>query len=739
MAFTGLLCCLALLVSVTAGAKIDPPKKSNAVKKVIEMLQDLDAKIVKEGESEEKTYTKFEWWCTDTKEEKEEAIKDGEDLQALLEANIEQFTTEKHIKQSDIDQYKKDIIDLKTKIQQAADNRTAENADYKTTNADTEHAIKAADQALKAIERSVDGLGLTLTQMGEEVKALRHAALMADSMGLESSEDAMKAVDALESNVPIDRNTGEDWKKPVLDMLEELQDQFRTANQDQDMEEANASAAYKLLDQDLNHDLERKQKGLDDAEMEKQDRISKIAQAEQDLEMCKTTLADDRKFLADVTQNCAEKKATYDQRVATRDEELAALREATHIMEDTMSAKRPTQAQDDDALLLLATAAEPVTAERKKALAFLQQSSQNSLRGSSSQGSGQGLASWAMSSDTRTVDSQGHLVPRKMPKQQEALVQFLERKAKETKSSKIAMLAIRAGADPFKQIKDLITGLIADLQQKASDSQSKKMACDKKISESETKRDRAHSKVQKLNTALKQSEARKDKLADEIDMLSKELTALETKNASVRALRNEESSENDLDIEEAKAALSGCEQALDVINTFYGQAKENEVDKVNATEDGASLLRVDPEPDAGFKNYEANKGSQAASTGIVGMMETIISDFERTIADTKDEEKDAVEAHKAVVAEIEKLHAKKQKTKDLKTGFEKETLDKIAEDESALAQQMQTLETAVLELKAHDEECGQGANYERRKKNREEEMEVLKEAISFFDDFLKSQ
>jgi len=145
------------------------------------------------------------------------------------------------------------------------------------------------------------------------------------------------------------------------------------------------------------------------------------------------------------------------------------------------------------------------------------------------------------------------------------------------------------------------------------------------------------------------------------------------------------------------------------------------------------LLTVEPAPDAGFKNNEANKGSQAASTGIVGMLETIMSDFERTITDTRAEEATAVKDHDKFLAETEASTAAKTKAETIKKGQLDAVTKDLSDDDTALEGQITALKVAVQELKAHDEECGHGASFEDRKAARQREMEALKEAIEFFE------
>merc|ERR1719181_657517 len=68
---------------------------------------------------------------------------------------------------------------------------------------------------------------------------------------------------------------------------------------------------------------------------------------------------------------------------------------------------------------------------------------------------------------------------------------------------------------------------------------------------------------------------------------------------------------------------------------------------------------LDDAPDAGFENGEAYKGAGAESGGIIGMMEVIQSDFERTISETKKAEAAAEKEHLEFMTETSKSLAEK--------------------------------------------------------------------------------
>merc|ERR1712039_654709 len=62
--------------------------KMAAVKKVIVLLEDIQAKVLEEGNKEAETYNTFACFCKDTMAEKTTSITDGKDEKTKLETNI---------------------------------------------------------------------------------------------------------------------------------------------------------------------------------------------------------------------------------------------------------------------------------------------------------------------------------------------------------------------------------------------------------------------------------------------------------------------------------------------------------------------------------------------------------------------------------------------------------------------------------------------------------------------------
>merc|ERR1719181_2565248 len=139
---------------------------------------------------------------------------------------------------------------------------------------------------------------------------------------------------------------------------------------------------------------------------------------------------------------------------------------------------------------------------------------------------------------------------------------------------------------------------------------------------------------------------------------------------------------------------------------------------------------LDDAPDAGFDNGEAYKGAGAESGGIIGMMEVIQSDFERTISETKKAEAQAEKEHLEFMTETGKSLAEKNVAKKEKTRLKDETDNNFNDAEDEMTSQSKILVTSIKELIELKAACvDTGMSYADRVAMREQEIASLKKAL----------
>jgi len=262
------------------------------------------------------------------------------------------------------------------------------------------------------------------------------------------------------------------------------------------------------------------------------------------------------------------------------------------------------------------------------------------------------------------------------------------------------------------------------LLQEAGDESNQKSWCDKATADAKQKRTYAVEAIAKLNAEMAELEALRDKLSVEIATLDEEIADLIKARDEAEKMRSDEKAENAATVNEADEGLEAVSMAIDIMKKWYLTAKKETVD--------LSLAQGPKEdaPDQSFKIGSAYKGAQSEATGIIGMLEVMQSDFERTISETEYAEKEAEQAHLKFMTETGmSLEAKKVANAEKNT-YKDNAVEKLEEADSDLSAQTAILQTAISELLDLKPVCiDTGMSYDERVARREEEISSLNKAL----------
>jgi len=305
----------------------------------------------------------------------------------------------------------------------------------------------------------------------------------------------------------------------------------------------------------------------------------------------------------------------------------------------------------------------------------------------------------------------------------DVVVNLLKTQGDKLKSTLLISLANQLTVDHFAKIKTLIQELIERLLAEAASEGNQKGWCDKATADANQKRDYAAEEIERLNGEMANLEATRNKLAEEITVLKKEILEIQQALRKYNKMRAEEKVENTATVEEAEIGLGAINQAIDILDKFYKTAAKSSVN--------LSLLQgpADDAPDAGFDIGEAYTGAGGESGGIIGMMDVIKSDFERTVKVTTEAEAKAQAENMKFKTEsgmslAEKEMANVQKENQL--GDAKEDLEAAR---ASLRSEAALLSQGIKELMDLKPTCiDTGMSYEERVARREDEIESLKKA-----------
>merc|ERR1719463_151156 len=616
------------------------------VEKVITMLEDLQTQVITEGKSEAGTYDKFACFCKDMTDDKTDAITTGQASVEDLTATMNDKNSARAEVDTEIAGLNEDITRMNDEIAAAKAQRKKDRAEYLKNKADVKDGISELDAAIKVLKMGQEmGMGFAQT---DAKKTIRKAVLMADALNLTPKLGAqrqkvvaalLQGVDNEQGAVNYESHGGE-----IIETVEDLEGTFVEEKDDLKAAEQKAQQDHDKQVLSLELQIGTAEKNLERAEQRRATLSKEIASANQDLTTTLAQLRDDQAYLKDLTAKCEAKSKEWDQRSSMRQDELSAITEALGIIKGTVAAKttektvrfvetasavKPHAVVVEDA----DDSEEAPEEDEDEDVSFLQVEAPREK----------------LSLLAKSVKTSGKAF---MQNPRDRLIQLLNTKAGELKSTVLASLASKVAADPFAKIKKLVQELIERLLQEAADEANHKGWCDKELAE--------------LDASLK----------------------------STTDQRTEESAENAATVSEAEEGQAAVQQALDVLDHFYKTAAKAEV----FVQVGASTHKgVDDDlPDTGFSG--ANKGSQGAATGIIGMLEVIRGDFVRTIKATEKAEKEAetefIEFERTTKVSI----STKTTTKTSNEAEKAATVTEISEALADMREEQELLDKALQEL-----------------------------------------
>jgi len=681
--------------------------KTAAVDKVVSMLEDLQAQVLAEGEAEAATYNKFACFCKTTQNEKSQAISTGKDDKSSLTADINKFSKQR----SDLDKKISDLKDEIEKAEKAMKERT-EKSDaalnvYETNSADLKAALASLTEAIKVLKSSK---APSLMQLQDIGKTMQQAALMADVLGL-GGAGVQKAATFLlqQGEVPVEMEDYKFHSSGIIETLEKLLADFRKEEASVDEDEVKRVQSFDMFIQDRTDFVKAQTLAMDQAKKAREQKIEDIGTASQELSTVSAQLLDDMEYLDTLNTIASEKAKTWDQRTKLRANELTAIAQATGIVKATVVEKTQSStirfaqtglvlhladsvASSDDAMEALEAEAE--ITESGDAPGFLQKQS-----------------------------VQKH-TPRSGDGGRQLIISLLKGKGLQLKSTLLTSLATQIAGDPFAKIKKLIQELIERLLSEAASEANQKGWCDKATADAVQKRTYSSDDIEELNAKMAKLEALSSKLGGEIATLIQEIKELNGAQATADKTREEESAENANTVTEAKAGLAAVKMAIDILDKFYKTSAKADVD--------LSLAQgpLDDAPDAGFKTGAAYKGAGAEAGGIIGMMEVIQSDFERTISETKQGEAAAKKEHLEFSTETGKSLAEKTMAQKEKQSIKDETDTNQNDAEESMTSRSKILVASIEELIELKATCvDTGMSYADRVAMREQEIASLKKAL----------
>jgi len=514
---------------------------ANPIEKIIQMIGELETKIIKEGEDSQKTYEEFSEWCEDTSKNLMFEIKTGKGEVADLKATIEKESSNIQVQDSKIEELAGAISVDEADLKAATEIRDKEQATFQAEEKDLVETVDILERAIGIIEKEMNG--------GAAMVQLKKAGTVAEVLGMMVQAESLSSADAHKLTAlvqTVQRSDDDDSGAPdpaayesqsggVIDTMNDLLEKAQTQLDTTRATEQKNVQNFEMLKQSLTDQIKNANKEMDEAKTSKAASEEAKATAEGDLEVTGKSLAEDVKALAELHHNCMTTASDFEAETTSRGEELKALATAKKIIKETTS-------------------------------------------GAASQSYGLDQVSFVQTSMSNTNTK---------------AVRFIRQLSKKNRSPALAQLAsrmaseIRFGsgsqADVFAKIKGLITDMIEKLEAEAEADATKKAYCDKELAETNQKKDDKTAEIEKLTAKIEQQKAQSAKLKEEVAVLQEELAALVKEQAEMDKIRAEEKAAFEKNSAEMEKGLNGIKMALKVLNEYYAKA-----DKAHSSSDGAS-------------------------------------------------------------------------------------------------------------------------------------------------------
>merc|ERR1719443_1508656 len=390
--------------------------------------------------------------------------------------------------------------------------RAKDRADYEAMHQDYSESIDAIERAIDVLKKqSADVPQAAFVQLKvlsqhaslipEDAQKAINKFLQQDPSLVEENLDAGLVAGAPEANAYDFQSGG------IIEMLEKLLDKFMDKRTTLEKEEMSSKSAYDVMVIDLKGQITQAEQDLAEKQKLRAQKLEEKATKEAELAETISTLNEDKKYLADVTAECAKKTSDFNDRQALRAQEIATLEKAIEIISsDTVAG-----AAEKHLPSLLQT----------KAGALVQ------LR-ASGRGADQLKAS-----------------------------QFLRDQAKRLQSSVLLSVAERVEDDPFKKVKRMIKELIVKLMEEAGEEANHKAYCDAELATNAQTRKEKTEEIEMLTAEIDQLQASIAQLAEDIKELNDAVAALDKAMAQATKIRSEEKAKNTETTADAVAA-EGC-------------------------------------------------------------------------------------------------------------------------------------------------------------------------------------
>jgi len=504
------------------------------ITKVLQLMSDMQSKIIGEGEAAHAVYAEFAEMCEERSKDLQFEIKTGKGEIADLKAVIDEETATAESLTTKVEELTASIATDEADLDAATKIRAKESADFLAEEKELSEVIDSLQRAIGILEKEMAKHGASMMQiknagsLAKTLQVLVEAASLtsADAKGIAALVQTQQGSDDSETGAP-DPAVYKGQSGGIIDTLGDLLEKAESQLAELRSKETASLNAFEMLKQSLEDKIKYETKELDEAKTGIAASNEKKATAEGDLAVTTKNLNEDVLALSDLHHECLTKAQDYEAETKSRGEELAAIATAKKVIQETTSGAADLSYGLNQ-------------------VSLLQQSQSGGLQ----------------------------------------VVKFLRELAQSKHLPALAQLSMRMDAaiqgsegDPFAKVKGLIQDMIETLEKEAEADATEKAYCDKELAETNAKKDAKTTEIKKLSTKIDQMTSRSAQLKGEVAELEKGLSALAKAQAEMDKIRLEEKEAYTKAKAEMEAGIKGVQLALKVLRDYYAKDKAHAADE----------------------------------------------------------------------------------------------------------------------------------------------------------------
>lgn len=567
--------CVFLVAGVLAlaGTTVSASGSVSAVRKVIELLANMQAKSRGLMREEAVAYSQFQQFCLDNKASLTKAIAHGSELVESLLTEIEKLELDIKQLESHIEELHRDVATYEADLKTARVEFAKEREGRAAWVSDLADSLDALNRAISVFERrdynraqaeeALVQLSASTTDIPDPVR--RAVAAFLEEGEQQGVRGGKHPDENLFYKAP-EARAYEFQSGGIVELLKRLRADFTQQHTEAEKEVINAQHAHDMKSQDLTDLVETATSDIADRTAEMQEKKQLAADAKKRVAATAAQRDEDKAYLKKLTVECDEKAKSFKEKQQLRTEEIQALQQASEILSSPavfgaaqehlpaflFAQAQPSRSGGEGGGARLGTAAAAAAVSLAQLRGGAPAPEEEETGAAAGSGGGGGRSERLMAADR------------------------LARDGERLHSRRLAMLAeqLASSSDPFAKVKRLIESMIKQLLSEINQESEQKGFCDKELGTNKITRTRLQDGVDRLAARVDDAKASISEASQRITMLHNEVADIQTSIGKAVELRKAEKAENEAAIADAKAAQKAVIAAVQILKDFYEKASK---------------------------------------------------------------------------------------------------------------------------------------------------------------------